>query len=42
MIRFGASRTASVDLDERDTNGFMVAMQVGPFVFEFWVARRAR
>ncbi len=27
--------------EEEDTNGFMIAIQVGPLVFEFWLTKRA-
>ena len=41
-IRFSASRTYTPDIDEADCKGVMVMMQIGPLVFEFWVALREK
>jgi len=36
VLSVQVSRASSIDRDEDTTRGFIVTLQLGPLVFEFW------
>ena len=42
LLSIAADKVYSSDHRERDTKGFMVSIQVGPLVFEWWFHRRQK
>ena len=42
IVSLQVGKASSFDRDERTTDGFLVTLQVGPVVFEFWLTRRKK
>lgn len=42
MLALYALKAGGVTVRGEDTDGFLVGLQLGPFVFEFWATKRPK